>query len=47
MVEDVALVGSLDKVRSELPKWEETVITTALVQGPPELLRVVADLILG
>jgi F420-dependent oxidoreductase-like protein len=47
MVEDVALVGSFDKVRSELPRWEETVITTMLVQGPPELLRAIAELVLG
>ncbi len=47
MVEDVALVGSMDKVRAELPKWDETVITTMLVQGPPELLRVIAELVLG
>ena len=44
MVEDVALVGSVEKVRDELAKWEETVITELLVQGPPELLRVVADI---
>ncbi len=47
MVEDVALVGSFDKVRSELARWEETVITTMLVQGPPELLRAIAELVLG
>jgi hypothetical protein len=47
MVEDVALVGSFDKVRGELPRWEETVITTMLVQGPPELLRVIAEMVLG
>ena len=47
MVEDVALVGSFDKVRDEIPRWEETVITTMLVQGPPELLRVIAEMVLG
>jgi F420-dependent oxidoreductase-like protein len=45
MVEDVALVGSLAKVRDELAAWRETVVTTMLVQGPPELLRAVAELV--
>ncbi|MFO7548534.1 MAG: LLM class F420-dependent oxidoreductase [Acidimicrobiia bacterium] len=45
MVEDVALVGPLAKVRAELPRWEETVITTMLVSGPPAMLRTVASLV--
>ncbi len=44
MVEDVALVGPVEKVKDELAKWEETVVTELLVQGPPELLRVVAEI---
>jgi F420-dependent oxidoreductase-like protein len=45
MVEDVALVGPLAKIRDELPRWEETVITTMLVSGPPALLRAMASLV--
>ncbi len=45
MVEDVALVGPIGKIREELPKWEDTVITTLLVSGPPPLLRAMADLV--
>ena len=45
MVEDVALVGPPEKIARELPRWRETVITTMAVQGPPELLRAVADLV--
>jgi F420-dependent oxidoreductase-like protein len=44
MVEDVALVGPAAKIREELPRWEATVITTMLVSGPPDLLRLVASL---
>lgn len=47
MVEDVALVGPPEKIRLELPRWEATVITSMLVQGPPPLLEAVADLIGG
>lgn len=45
MVEDVALVGPPDKIARELPRWEETVVTTLAIQGPPELLRAAADLV--
>jgi F420-dependent oxidoreductase-like protein len=47
MVEDVALVGPLDKIRDELARWKETCITTMLVSGPSSLLGLYADLILG
>ena len=47
MVEDVALVGPVEKIRNELQAWEETVVTTMLVSGPPERLRQVAEAILG
>lgn len=44
MVEDTALIGSPDKIRDELPRWEESVITTMLIQGPQPLLEMMADL---
>ena len=47
MVEDVALVGPPDKIRGELERWRETCLTTFLVSGPPQMLRVYAELILG
>jgi F420-dependent oxidoreductase-like protein len=47
MVEDVALVGPRDKIRAELDQWKETCITTLLVSGPPDVLPLYADLILG
>lgn len=47
LVEEVALVGPLDKVRGELEAWRETVMTTMLVSGPPDHLRAVADLVRG
>ncbi len=45
MVEDVALVGPVGKVREELPRWQATVMTTMLVSGPPPLLRLIASLV--
>jgi hypothetical protein len=43
----VALVGPVDKIRAELDPWRETCLTTMLVSGPPEALRLYADLVLG
>ena len=44
MVEDVALMAPPAKIRDELPAWEETVITTLLVQGDVTAVRKVAEL---
>ena len=47
MVEGVALVGPLDKIKGELDRWRETCLTTFLVGGPKQLMQTYADLILG
>ena len=47
MVEDVALVGPMDKIRAELEQWRETCLTTFLVSGPKQVLGQYADLVLG
>ena len=47
MVEDVALVGPVDKIRGELERWRDTCLTTMLVSGPKEALPFYVDLILG
>lgn len=45
LIEDVALVGPPAKIREEIGRWKDTVITTMLVNGPPALLRTLPDLI--
>lgn len=45
MIEDVALVGPVAKIKEELPRWESTVITTMLLSGPPPLLKAMAQLV--
>ncbi|AHI00275.1 LLM class F420-dependent oxidoreductase [Kutzneria viridogrisea] len=45
LVEDVALIGPADKIRAELPAWQETVITTLLVQGDVTAIRKIAELV--
>lgn len=47
MVEDVALVGPMDKIRAEMDQWRETCLTTFLVSGPAKLLGTYAELIAG
>jgi F420-dependent oxidoreductase-like protein len=47
MVEDVALVGPIDKIRDDLDRWRETCLTTLLVGGPPPVLRQIVELVQG
>ena len=44
MVEDVALVGPVDKIRSEIPRWRESCLTTVLLSGPASSLSTMASL---
>jgi F420-dependent oxidoreductase-like protein len=44
MVEDVALVGPREKIRDDLQRWEASCVTTLLVSGPPNVLRLMAEL---
>lgn len=45
LVEDLALIGSPEKIRDELERWRSTVITSLLVQGDPSQLGQIADLL--
>ena len=47
LVQDVALVGPIDKVRDDLEQWRASVVTTMIVSGPPAQLATIADLVLG
>ena len=47
MVEDVALVGPIDKIRSEIPRWRESCLTTVLLSGPASSLPSMATLFEG
>jgi F420-dependent oxidoreductase-like protein len=47
MVEDIALIGPVDKIRDELAKWKETCLTTVLLTGQADQLAMLADLING
>jgi F420-dependent oxidoreductase-like protein len=46
MVEEIALVGPRQKIAEDLEAWKASRVTTMLVNGPPELLRTMAELVL-
>ena len=43
MVDDVALIGPLDRVIGRLPRWRDTPVTTILTSGPIPLLAKLAE----
>ena len=45
LVEDVALIGPREKIASEVPRWKETVISTALVTGPASQYATILELL--
>jgi F420-dependent oxidoreductase-like protein len=47
LIEDMALIGPADKIRNDLEAWRESIVTTILVGGSPEMLRQAAELVLG
>jgi F420-dependent oxidoreductase-like protein len=47
MVEDIALVGPVDKIRDDLARWKETCLTTVLLNGRADQLEMLAGLVNG
>jgi F420-dependent oxidoreductase-like protein len=47
MVEDIALIGPIDKIRDDLARWRETCLTTVLLSGQADQLAMLADLVNG
>lgn len=45
LVQDIALIGSPAMIRDRLDAWQETVVTSILVQGDATALRTVAELV--
>jgi F420-dependent oxidoreductase-like protein len=47
LIEEMSLVGPREKIRDELAKWRESIVTTLLVSGDQATLRTAAELVLG
>ncbi len=45
LVEQVALVGPKAKIAEELPAWRDSLVTTLVIGGSPDMLRLAADLL--
>ena len=47
LIEELSLIGSREKIREDLARWRESVVTTLLVSGDAATLRAAAELVLG
>ena len=47
LIEDMSLIGSREKIRDDLAKWRESIVTTLLISGDAATLREAAELVLG
>lgn len=45
LIEDIALIGPAAKIRDELSKWEQTVLTSLIIQAPAQSLPQLVDLL--
>jgi F420-dependent oxidoreductase-like protein len=45
LVEDIALIGPPAKIRDELQLWESTLITSLIIQSPPQMVPAITDLL--
>jgi len=46
LIDSMTLIGPEDKIRADLERWRESIVTTLLVSGDPATLRRIADLVL-
>jgi F420-dependent oxidoreductase-like protein len=47
LIEELSLVGPPAKIREDLQKWRESIVTTLLVSADAASLRTIAELVLG
>ncbi len=47
LIEELTLIGSREKIRDQLEAWRESIVTTLLVGGDPQMIRTAAELVLG
>ncbi|MEA2442855.1 MAG: hypothetical protein QOJ12_147 [Thermoleophilales bacterium] len=46
LIEEMSLIGPKDKIRDDLAKWNESIVTTLLITGDAATLRDAAELVL-
>jgi F420-dependent oxidoreductase-like protein len=47
LIDELSLVGPREKIRDDLEKWRESIVTTLLISGDAVTLRAAAELVLG
>jgi F420-dependent oxidoreductase-like protein len=47
LIDELSLVGPREKIRDDLAKWRESIVTTLLVSADAASLRTIAELVLG
>ena len=47
LIEELSLVGPKEKIRDDLEKWRESIVTTILIAGDRDTVRTAAELVLG
>ena len=47
LIQKMSLLGPADKIRHDLEAWEDSFVTTLMIQGDPSLLRQAAEIVLG
>jgi F420-dependent oxidoreductase-like protein len=47
LIEELSLIGTAEKIRDDLEKWRESIVTTLLLSGDAATLRTAAELVLG
>jgi F420-dependent oxidoreductase-like protein len=47
LLEQLTLIGPVDKIRHDLEAWRDSIVTTLLVAGDPQTLRTAAELVLA
>ncbi len=47
LIEQMSLIGPKEKIREELERWRESIVTTLLISGDAATLRAAAELVLG
>jgi F420-dependent oxidoreductase-like protein len=47
LIEELTLIGPREKIRDQLEAWRESIVTTLLVGGDPQMIRTAAELVLG
>ncbi|HEX3518265.1 MAG TPA: LLM class F420-dependent oxidoreductase [Solirubrobacteraceae bacterium] len=47
LIEEMSLIGPREKIRDDLERWRESIVTTLLVSGDAPTLRAAAELVLG